>query len=192
MRMQDTTRVTATPASALVFGESPRYAPALDVPDSGKRAVHLQRLRQHRADGFSYDLSADNCILRWARVPATYSGPVDVIVHFHGYKAHNQMRIAAKAAASGCDLGSPGVARPTIGVVPHGHAFASRQEGVDGFDFPAIDSKSELDAFVSEALAAFAAQTGAQVTRGRLILTGHSGGGAALSTLMRSIGAQAG
>jgi hypothetical protein len=190
MRMQDSTRVTASAASAFVFGEPSRYAPALDVPDSGERAVHLQRLRAHRAEGFSYDLSGNNCILRWARVPASYSGPVDVVVHFHGYKGHNQMRLAAKAAASGCDLGSPGVARPTVGVVPHGHAFRSRQEGVDGFDFPAIHSRSELDAFVNEALTAFAAATGAHVTRGRLILTGHSGGGAALSTLMQSIGAQ--
>src|SRR5262249_22948018 len=179
-------------ASALVFGESPRYAPALDVPDSGERAVHMQRLRAHRADGFSYDLTGNNCVLRWAHVPATYSGPVDVVVHFHGYKGHNAMRIAAKAAASGCDLGSPGVARPTLGVVPQGHAFASTQKGVDGFDFPAISSKAELDVFVDEALAAFNTATGAHASRGRLILTGHSGGGAALSTLMRSIGAQAG
>lgn len=192
MRMQDTTRVTATAASALVFGESPGYAPALDAPESGERAVHLQRLRQHRAEGFSYDLSAANCILRWAHVPATHSGAVDVVVHFHGYKAHNRMRIAAKAAESGCDLGSPGVARPTVGIVPHGHAFVSSQEGVDGFDFPAIHTRAELDAFVGEALAAFNIATGAHATRGRLILTGHSGGGAALSMLMASIGAQAG
>ena len=60
-------------------------------------------------------------------------------------------------------------------MVPHGHAFASRQEGVDGFDFPAIGSKAKLDAFVSEALAAFSTQTGAHVTCGRLVLTGFDG-----------------
>jgi hypothetical protein len=45
---------------------------------------------------------------------------VDVVIHFHGYKGHNQMRLRDKAAASGLDLGTPGVARPTLGVWARG------------------------------------------------------------------------
>jgi hypothetical protein len=195
MRPQHSITVPATPASALVFGNGlPASVSAFDVggTDHGERTVHLHRLRTHQAAGFSYDLSGPNCVLRWARVPTGHSGPVDVVVHFHGYKAHNQMRLATKAAFSGLDLDSPGVAGPTLGLVPHGHAFVSSIRGTDGFDFPAIASKAQLDAFIDDALAAFATTTGTRPTRGRVILTGHSGGGAALSLLMRSIGAQPG
>ncbi|WP_137896344.1 M15 family metallopeptidase [Ramlibacter sp. 2FC] len=192
MRLHNPNLVPATPASALVFGDSPPGISAFQVAESGERTVHLPSLRAHRAAGFAYDLSGPNCVLRWARIAAGYSGPVDMVLHFHGYQGHNQMRLAAKAAASGLDLDRPGVGRPTLGLVPHGHAFRSRMAGVDGFDFPAISTAAELDAFVDEALAAWARETGGgRLTRGRLILSGHSGGGAALTKLMRAIGDQA-
>lgn len=194
MRQHSMTLVRATPASALVFGDGAQTVSAFDAaggttPGTGERIVHMQRLRAHQASGFAYDLSGPNCLLRWAGIPAGYSGPVDVVIHFHGYKGHNQMRLRDKAAASGLDLGAPGVGRPTLGVVPHGHAFRSRMAGTDGFDFPAIDTKAELDAFIDEVLTAFGADGGPRVTKGRVILTGHSGGGAALSKLMQSAGA---
>jgi hypothetical protein len=193
MRQHSTTLVHATPASALVFGDGTQTVSAFDTAGgptsgSGERIVHLQRLRAHQASGFGYDLAGPNCLLRWAGIPAGHAGPVDLVIHFHGYKGHDQMRLRDKAAASGLDLGAPGVGRPTLGVVPHGHAFRSRMAGTDGFDFPAIDTKAELDAFIDEVLAAFGRDGGPRATRGRVILTGHSGGGAALARLMQSAG----
>ena len=76
--------------------------------------------------GFTYNLSGPNCVLRWARVPRGFSGALDVVVHFHGYKSHNAMRLSDKANASGLDLQAPGVTGPTLALVPHGRAFASR------------------------------------------------------------------
>jgi hypothetical protein len=197
MRQHSMTLVRATPASALVFGDGAQTVSAFDAaggttPGTGERIVHLQRLRAHQASGFSYNLSGPNCLLRWASIPAGHSGPVDLVIHFHGYKGHNAMRLADKAAASGLDLGSPGFARPPLGIVPHGHAFHSRMKGTDGFDFPAIGTMSGLDSFIDEVLAAFGAEGGPRCTRGRVILTGHSGGGAALSKLMQSHGARTG
>lgn len=192
MQLQPTTLVPATPASALVFGGTLPAVRALDAGESGQRTVHLQRLDSHQQAGFAYNLRGPNCVMRWARVPAGHSGPVDVVVHFHGYKEHNRMQLDTKAAHSGLDLGSPGVAGPTLSLVPHGRAFASSMAGMDGFDFPAISTKALLDGFIDDALAAFGALAQGRPTRGRVILTGHSGGGAALDLLLQSIGAQPG
>ena len=195
--------VPATAASALVFGDALPPVHAFDAPDHGEATLHLPSLRAHAGRG--YDLAHGNCVVRWARIPAGYSGPVDVVVHFHGYVGSvHSMRLTQKAAISGLDLQTPGVARPTIGLVPHGFAHEWHyteerpdhtrvQRTGDGFTFPAIDSKDELDAFIAEALAAWAAQPGnARVSRSRVLLTGHSGGGAALTKLMQSIGAAEG
>ena len=159
--------------------------------DSGEATVHLPLLLAHAARGFDYDVSGPNCVLRWARVPRNFSGGLDVVVHFHGYKAHNGMRLAAKANASGLDLDSPGLTRPVLGLVPHGRAFASRIPNTDGFDFPAIASREALQRFIDAGLAAFKQSTGSAdrtLTAQRVVLTGHSGGGAALNRLMRSVG----
>ena len=149
-----------------------------------------------RRSGFLYNLNGPNCVMRWARVPRNYSGPLDVVIHFHGYKGtHNSMRLRDKANASGLDLGSPGVTRPTLGLVPHGRAFVSTTlPDTDGFHFPAISSAKELQRFVDAALAAFKTAIGSSdrtITTERVVLTGHSGGGAALNLLMRSIGSAA-
>jgi hypothetical protein len=193
MESSSTTIVPATPASALVFGDSfPAAVSAFGASGSGEQIVHIRRLQSHQQAGFSYNLNGPNCAMRWAHVPASLNGPVDVVVHLHGYKGHNQMQLRAKLAASGLDLGSPGVAGPTLGLVPHGHPFASSTQGQDGFDFPAISTKAQLDQFIDDALTELARITQTHPTRGRVTLTGHSGGGAALNVLMQAMGAQPG
>jgi hypothetical protein len=160
--------------------------------DSGEAVVHLPMLKAHAASGFTYKLSGPNCVLRWARVPRDFSGRLDVVVHFHGHKAHNAMRLQAKANASGLDLRSPGVSRPTLGLVPHGRAAVSKSDPRnDAFDFPAIEGRDKLRRFLDAGLEAFKAHTGSAertLTIDRVILTGHSGGGAALRKIMKSIG----
>jgi hypothetical protein len=164
--------------------------------DAGEVIVNLPLLGAHAARGFpKYDVSGANCVLRWTRVPRNYSGPLDVVVHFHGYAGHNTMTLQRKAAASGLDLQSPGVTRPTLGVVPHGRAFTSRLPDTDGFDFPAIATRETLKRFIDAAVTAFKSSIGSTdraVNVDRVILTGHSGGGAPLNVLMRSIGTNEG
>lgn len=201
----------SSPRYASVFGDAlpdtPLSGAALSgaplsgaLGSEGQNTVHLASLRAHAASGFTYDVSGPNCVLRWANVPSGHRGAVDVVIHFHGHQQHNRMTLQAKANASGVDLS--GTQRPTIGLVPHGLPRVYQPKGeagkpppplMDAFSFPAISTLQELNAFVDEALAAFAAENGGvRPSRGRVILTGHSGGGAALALLMRSIGTNAG
>jgi hypothetical protein len=187
--------------------------PAFSEADEGQRAQHFSQLLTHAAPGADYDLSGPNCILRWANVPPGYAGAVDVVVHFYGFKAHNAMRLQQKADASGLDLDVAGLTTPTLGIVPHGHAFPARRRCSDrsrrscphqtwrakcpdetrpvlcqdGFDFPALESRRQLLDFVQSALAELARERGSNdLSRGRLIVTGHSGGGAHLSKLLQA------
>lgn len=173
----------------MVLRQSFEDIAAEDVTDAGETILHLPLLRAHAARGFVYDLNGPNCVLRWARVPQNYTGAIDIVIHFHGYKANNAMRLRDKANASGLDLA--GVSRPTLGLVPQGRAFVSSIVGLDGFDFPAISTMREMQRFIDAALAAFKLATGSSdrtITPARVVLTGHSGGGAALNLLMRSAG----
>ena len=122
---QPSTPVLATSASALVFGgDTEASVSAFDVKDeAGEQVVHLPSLAVPRDKRFRYDLNGDNCMMRWARIPANHKGPVDVVLHFHGFSGKNAMKLADKAAASGIELRTPGVGRPTLGLVPHGVPF---------------------------------------------------------------------
>ncbi len=172
------------------YGDTSEDSPPAPSADAGETTVHLPLLTAHAASGFTYNLSGPNCVLRWARVPRGFSGALDVVVHFHGYKSHNAMRLSDKANASGLDLQTPGVTGPTLALVPHGRAFASRVPNTDGFTFPAIANREGLQRFIDAALSAFKATIGSSegpLKVRRVIITGHSGGGAALNLLMRSM-----
>ena len=54
-----------------------------------------------------------------------------------------------------------------------------------GYDFPALVTPHGLNQLVEFALARFAHETGVTVARGGLIVTAHSGGGAALRRMLR-------
>lgn len=171
------------------YGDTSEDTPPAASGDAGETTVHLPLLTAHAARGFTYNLSGPNCVLRWARVPRGFSGALDVVVHFHGYKSHNAMRLSDKANASGLDLQTPGVTGPTLGLVPHGRAFASRVPNTDGFTFPAVANREGLQRFIDAAMAAFKETIGSSEPPKvrRVILTGHSGGGAALNVLIRSM-----
>lgn len=193
-QQQPSTLVFATPASALVFGgDTAPPVSAYDVHDeAGEQVLHLPSLAVPRDPRFRYDLGGDNCIARWARIPASYKGAVDVVIHFHGFSGQNAMKLADKAASSGLDLRTPGVGRPTLGLVPHGVPFEwfdskTKKRLGDGFRFPQIATKAQLDAFVDEALQAFGKLHGGTLSCGRIVLTCHSGGGAALSKLVATL-----
>lgn len=191
---QPSTLVLATSASALVFGgDADTSVSAFDAKDeAGEQVVHLPSLAVPRDKRFRYDLGGDNCMLRWARIPANHKGPVDVVLHFHGFSGQNAMKLSRKAADSGLDLRTPGVGRPTLALVPHGVPFEwfdskTKERLGDGFRFPQLAAKAQLEAFLEEALKAFAKLHGGTFSCGRLVLTCHSGGGAALSKLLATL-----
>ena len=117
---------------------------------------------------------------------------VDVVVHLHGWSPGVGARmniVRHKLPASGLDFadpknpGSVGRTTPTLLILPRGHhdPVGSKTER---YTFPALINRGALQRLVDESLTRFAAQTGATVRRGRLILTAHSGGGAALMKIL--------
>jgi peptidoglycan hydrolase-like protein with peptidoglycan-binding domain len=127
-------------------------------------------------------------VLRWNDI--SQSGAVDVVFHFHGFSGHKQgMRLDAhKESISGLDFADPadndvaGRSRPTIGVLPRGRYYGGKSGA--GFDFPALTKPGVVRALVQDALVRVGTATGHSLSLGRLILTGHSGGGAPIGAVI--------
>jgi hypothetical protein len=116
---------------------------------------------------------------------------MDVVVHFHGFSGRGRgMRLARdKEPHSGLDFCNPdrpaeaGRRRPTLGLLPRGRFFGGRS-GM-GYHFPALVRPGQLAALIQIGLAEAARRFGLpQIRQARLILTGHSGGGAPLLQLL--------
>lgn len=145
---------------------------------------HLPQLARHQ--GTPPDL-----VLQWGTLPR--SGPIDVVVHLHGHSAHGRRMnlIRDMVPVSGLNLTDPahrgmlGRRRPTLLVLSRGHFYGGRSGR--GYSFPALQVPDGIAALVDDALRRLAAATGIRATRGRLILTAHSGGGSALMTILRHV-----
>jgi hypothetical protein len=132
-------------------------------------------------------------VLRWNAMPAG-TNQVDIVVHLHGFSGHGEaMRIDRdKLPNSGLDFFNPanpaesGRTAPTLGVLPRGNYYGGRTHM--GYDFPELFVRGAFASLIRLALERFAAATGlTNVQAGRLILTGHSGGGAAIMRLLGEI-----
>ena len=118
---------------------------------------------------------------------------VDVVVHLHGFSGRGPRMnlVDDKEPRSGLDLvdpahpATPGRRGPTLLVLPRGH-FHGGTSG-HGYSFPALTPPGALSRLVDDALRRFTAETGVRATRGKLILTAHSGGGAALMPILRHL-----
>jgi D-alanyl-D-alanine carboxypeptidase len=126
-------------------------------------------------------------ILHWNDM-ASVPDVVDIVVHLHGFSKHGvRMRLDVdKEPDSGLDFTDPaapgtvGRTRPTLGILPRGaHIEGSK------YDFPALQTSAGLDALIDYALAQFATAVGAAtMSRGRFLLTAHSGGGKTLASVL--------
>ncbi|WP_019925660.1 D-Ala-D-Ala carboxypeptidase family metallohydrolase [Nocardia sp. BMG111209] len=168
-------------ASAMSF--APALAAAGGVAPGRRVIQRLPLLRDHR--GTPPDL-----VIKWNAMIAPTA--VDVVVHLHGYSDDRQaMRITTdKEPNSGLDFSDPdcratgGRLTPTLLVLPRGH-YSPRPGGDPRrYTFPALTAPGGLQQLIDAALAEFTAATGAPVRRNRLILTAHSGGGAALLEIL--------
>lgn len=175
--------LAAAVGGSLIAPPPPPPAPRRPGSAVGGRLVvdRHPMLRAHRG-------TAPDLVLRWNRIDR--NGDVDVVVHFHGYSAQAQaMRIDRhKESNSGLDFADPtqpGSTRriqPTIGVLPRGNFFGG-QSG-SGYNFPALVRPGAVRALVQDALQRVGQETGHALRLGRLILTGHSGGGAPISAMV--------
>ena len=163
----------------------PGPAPSGAVAAGREVVQHLPLLAHHQG-------TAPDLILKWNDMAAVPDS-VDVAIHLHGHSgAGAAMRIDRdKEAISGLDFADPrapheaGRTAPTLLVLPRGNSNSG--DSGHGYSFPALVAAGGLEHLIEEALSRFAAHVGASsVARGRLILTAHSGGGAALIGLLAS------
>jgi hypothetical protein len=166
------------------FGEVPSpFAESTSAVPGGRYVLtHHPVLRHHR--GTPPDL-----ILRWNAMPAGTT-TVDVVVHLHGYSGRGiRLRLQDKEPISGLDFADPadpsrtGRTRPTLALLPRGNFFGGRYG--NGYNFPELVKPGALTRLVADGLALFAQQTGVTPVLGRLVLTGHSGGGAPVTAILR-------
>ncbi len=137
-------------------------------------------------------------ILGWNDM-STMPEVIDVVVHLHGYWYPKRRLLDAIKPVSGLNLAPKDTAqrrsRPTLTILPRGHDTGVTQKwkqkdgtykyGYNKFTFPRIVSKDGLDDLIRFALDHFAKKVGGTPPRiGRLILTAHSGGGAALLKIL--------
>lgn len=174
---------TGIPATSFALGR--RTAAGRLVID------HLPMLAAHR--GTPPDL-----ILRWGAIPAAGPTIVDVVVHLHGYSARGAaMRLPRDIESiSGLDLTDPdhpdldrprtdGRSTPTLMILPRGDFFGGRSGR--GYGFPALVRPGAIDTLVLDAIRRLQVVSEVHATRGRLILTAHSGGGQPLMSILRHV-----
>ncbi len=178
----------ASQASDAVEKEPDVSLAVAEVIEPGEEIIEqVALLASHR--GTHPDL-----VLRWNSVPAD-APKVDVAVHFHGYSSRGERMnlVSDKLPRSGLDFSDPnatpgtgsGRDRPTVCILPRGNFFGGATG--QGYNFPSLTAQGGFDALVAYALEHFAATAGRSIPAvARLILTAHSGGGAALLRLIRS------
>ena len=174
--------------------EPPRPQPPRPQPPTPLGAIEAGRevvatvplLQAHRG-------SAPDLVLRWNAMAAPPEA-IDVAVHLHGFSSRAAaMRLDVdKEPDSGLDFADPdapalpGRQEPTLCVLPRGNFYGGRT-GM-GYDFPALVTADGLERLVAFALARFASRAGlgdsAAPRLRRLLLTAHSGGGAALMRIL--------
>ena len=182
--------------------------PRTAVARSSQSSIDTSRWRVDPLRGHAG--SGANLFLRWNNVPID-ARTVDVVVHLHGYisAVPNADTLIELARRSGLDLS--GRTRPTLAILPRGRritpaevrehqerlnkqprkpGMAPKRARNDVYTFPALtrDDGKGLESLVSGALVWFGGQVGRRDGQpfqlGRLILTAHSGGGAALNMLV--------
>jgi hypothetical protein len=121
--------------------------------------------------------------LCWNTIPRDCA-EIDIVLHFHGWSQTGPaMRLPEKVSMSGLDLS--GRSRPTLGIIPRG-----TWKELTKYSFPDMENGGarRLIARAQEILSQDSGRDGLGLKRpklGRLIVTAHSGGGAALSALLK-------
>jgi subtilisin family serine protease len=171
-----------------VTSETPSQAESEAAPGSPS-VVPGQLVAEHVPLLSAHVGTPPDMVLTWNSMPPRSS--VDVVVHLHGFSTHGRwmqlptdmLPVSGLDFADPADRSSVGRTKPTLLVLPRGNYFGGRSGR--GYNFPALHPREALRALVNDALGRFAADTGARPGPGQLILTAHSGGGAALMRILR-------
>lgn len=135
----------------------------------------------------------ENVFLRWCDIPKNRC-EVDVVVHFHGWDIRTKKTAFFEFAVnnSGLDLLKPDNTltrqRPTLCILPFGKG--EKMPDPDNrikYTFPFLTSKDGLRQLIDFSLKYIADRYKSAFTIGRLILTAHSGGGAAVSSILQKL-----
>jgi uncharacterized protein YcbK (DUF882 family) len=164
----------------------PEAEKAAGIPAGREEITKVPLLRRHRGTG-------PDLILSWNDMAAQPQS-VDVVVHLHGYSlsAGKLLNIARDIIPrSGLDWSDPEGhdrttrrSRPTLALLPRGNFFGGKTNR--GYSFPALVTETGLLQLIDFGLGHLARHIGAtSLARGRLIITAHSGGGAALLRILR-------
>ena len=123
--------------------------------------------------------------LCWNAIPRDCT-EIDVVLHFHGWSQTGPgMRLPEKVAMSGLDLS--GRSRPTVGIIPRG-----TWKELTKYAFPNMENGGarRLIARAQDIVFQDSGRDGLGLKRprlARLIVTAHSGGGAALSAVLKQM-----
>src|SRR5262245_9143037 len=135
----------------------------------------------------------ENVFLRWCDIPKNRC-EVDVVVHFHGWDIRTKKTAFFEFAVknSGLDLFKPDNTltrqRPTLCILPFGKG--EKMPAPDNrikYSFPFLTGKDGLQRLIDFSLKYLADRYKSAFTIGRLILTAHSGGGAAVSSVLQKL-----
>jgi hypothetical protein len=169
-----------------------RQDPEAWASEAGSPAIPAGRLNLHRIPLLrSHTGQGPDIVLRWNDMPAV-PPEIDVVVHLHGFSRPSMTLPKDIEIWSGLDLApikgatGSGRSRPTLTVLPRGHNTGVRRGRINKYTFPALVTRDGLTKLVKLSLERFAGQVGGTPPKvGRLILTAHSGGGAALLRILR-------
>ncbi|MEZ5426046.1 MAG: N-acetylmuramoyl-L-alanine amidase [Pyrinomonadaceae bacterium] len=143
----------------------------------------------------------ENVFLRWCDIPKNRC-EIDVVIHFHGWNITKEKRFFDFAVKnSGLDLlkpdGSLTRKRPTLCILPFGLNDPDYQVTINGktvdrnhpgrYVFPFFYPKDGLQKLIDFSFDHLTKLFNSSFTQGRLILTAHSGGGAAVSNLLGNV-----
>ena len=159
---------------------------ATGIPAGREEVAKVPLLKSHRGSG-------PDLILSWNDM-AGQPQSVDVVVHLHGYslRAGKLLNISRDIVPrSGLDWSdpekgdrTPGRSRPTLTLLPRGHFFGGKSGR--GYSFPALVTETGLKQLIDFGVGHFTRHIGAtSIALRRLIITAHSGGGAALLRIFR-------
>ena len=164
------------------------YAHSLDACGNLKGIPKSQIFAEFKDMKTESDLpnTAQNVCLRWNEIPAN-TCEVDVVVHFHGYNITQETAFFKYVEdISGLKLSKR--VRPTLGILPFGKSFKTKDPKRVGYNFPFVEKNSDglrqLIKFGLDELAKRGGLPPGTLRMGRLILTAHSGGGSTLSKIL--------
>lgn len=127
--------------------------------------------------------TGNNLIIKWNSLPS--DGKIDVIVHLHGYSYDpvTERKLIGAEEVSGLVLS--GRSRPSVGLLPRGKKISDR-----AWIHPTVLEPGKFEQLINYSLRKLESVNNLQpnsLSKNRVIITGHSGGGGQLFKLAKLV-----